>query len=104
MRTLYNASYMKNFLLVKIGHHTSMGFTALIFLSKIAFKIVSFPTRIGITYDSKEITLFKDPLLNLKQIQAIENPLKIMRNTFYFILTAFFDFEIFTFLSCPEVM
>ena len=40
-----------------------------------------------------------DLLSGLTQFLAIENPLKIMKKAFYFILKALFVFEIFTFSS-----
>ena len=41
----------------------------------------------------------KDPLSNLRQFLTTESPLKIMKNTFYFMLKALFVLAIFTFLS-----
>ena len=42
---------------------------------------------------------FKDPLLGLRQFLTIERPLKMMKNTFHFMLKALFVLQIFTFLS-----
>ena len=33
-----------------------------------------------------------------------ENPLKVMRNAFYFMLKALFVLEIFEFLFCPDIL
>ena len=42
---------------------------------------------------------FKGSISGLKQFLTIENPLKIMKNIFNFMLITFFVLEIFTFLS-----
>ena len=42
--------------------------------------------------------IFKGSLLGLRQFLAIENHLKMMKNTFYFILKSLFVLEIFAFL------
>ena len=42
--------------------------------------------------------LFKGTLSGLKQFLAVESPLKMMKNTFYFILKALFVLKIFKFL------
>ena len=41
----------------------------------------------------------QDALSNLRQFLAIESPLKMMKNAFYFTLKAFFVLRIFKFLS-----
>ena len=43
--------------------------------------------------------IVKGALSGLRQFLATENPLKIMKNDFFFILKAFFVFKIFKFLS-----
>ena len=40
---------------------------------------------------------FKGPLSDLRQFMAIESPLQMMKNAFYFMLNALFGLEIFTF-------
>ena len=50
---------------------------------------------------SKKHTQLKSPLSGLRQFLAIERPLKIMKNHFYFVFKALFVLEIFTFLSWP---
>ena len=47
---------------------------------------------------SRKNTL-KDALSSLRQYLAIESPLKMMKNAFYFILKALFFLQIFKFLS-----
>ena len=42
--------------------------------------------------------IFKGSLLGLRQFLAIENHLKMMKNTFYFMLKSLFVLEIFAFL------
>ena len=42
---------------------------------------------------------FKDWVSGLRQLLTIESPLKMMKNTFYFVLKAIFILGIFTFLS-----
>ena len=42
---------------------------------------------------------FKDALLGLRQFLTTERPLKMMKNTFHFMLKALFVLQIFTFLS-----
>ena len=42
---------------------------------------------------------FKGPLLSLRKYMAIERPLKIMKNAFYFTLRALFAFKIFKYFS-----
>ena len=75
---------------------TSMGIPAIILLSMV---VVSFPTLISTIYDSKEIMQCKGPLSDLRKFWAIESPLKMMINAFYFMLKALFVIKIFTFLS-----
>ena len=41
----------------------------------------------------------KGPLLGLRQFLVTENPLKMMKNNFYFTLKALFVLKIFIFLS-----
>ena len=41
----------------------------------------------------------RDPLPGLRQFLTIESLLKVMKNAFYFMLTALFVLETFTFLS-----
>ena len=41
----------------------------------------------------------KGPLLGLRQFPVTENPLKMMKNNFYFTLKALFVLKIFIFLS-----
>ena len=41
----------------------------------------------------------KGPLLGLRQFLTTENPLKMMKNAFYYMLHAIFALKIFTFLS-----
>ena len=48
---------------------------------------------------SKKHTQLKKPLSGLRQFLAIERPLKIMKNHFYFMFKALFVLKIFTFLS-----
>ena len=43
--------------------------------------------------------LFKGPLLGLRRFLATESPLKVMKNTFYFMLKVHFVLKIFKFLS-----
>ena len=44
-------------------------------------------------------SILKGSVSGLRQFLTIENPLKMMKNTFYFMLKVFFVFEIFTILS-----
>ena len=44
-------------------------------------------------------TDFKGALSGLRQFLATENPLKMMKDAFYFILKAFFVLKVFKFLS-----
>ena len=48
-------------------------------------------------YSKKEVS--KGPLLGLRQFLTIGNPLKMIKNAFYFMLKALFVPEIFSFLS-----
>ena len=42
---------------------------------------------------------FKGPVSGLRQFLTIENPLKIMKNSFYFMLKTIFVLKTFSFLS-----
>ena len=45
-----------------------------------------------------ELLRFKGPVSGLRQFLTIENPLKIMENSFYFILKTFCSQDIFIFV------
>ena len=46
----------------------------------------------------KKNSIIKGSFSGLREFLTIENPLKIMKNAFYFMLKALFVLEIFTFL------
>ena len=52
-------------------------------------------------WTTERILSVKGLLSGLRQFMAIESPLKMMNNAFYFILKGPFVLEIFTFLSWP---
>ena len=49
---------------------------------------------------SKHFTRLKGALSGLRQLLAMESPLKMMKNAFYFTSKALFVLKIFKFLSC----
>ena len=61
-------------------------------------RFVSFQT-IPCSYDYDYTLLFKGPLLGLRQCLTTGNPLKMMKNVFYFILKSLLVLEIFIYLS-----
>ena len=56
------------------------------------------PTETGITLKNVASCNIKGPFSGLRQFLLTENPLKMMKNAFYFMLTVFFVLELFRLL------
>ena len=68
-------------------------------LSSKIFLLLASQHTIRNTRTFKDRNYFKGALLSLIQFVALEIPLKMMKNTFYFTLIALFVLKIFKFLS-----
>ena len=57
------------------------------------------PLLLKIVFRNSDSLVFKSALSGLRHFLATENPLKVMKNVFYFTSKAFFILKIFKFLS-----